>query len=398
MSTPTGNRHVHEIDVVRVLTFACVIAVHTVAHTNPFASVSANAVLMLLHFTREAFFFLTGFVLVHTYLYRPVDVRMFYRKRLTTVAVPYVVWTCIYTYLPQHWHIPAASLTTLAENLALGSATYHLYFLLVSLQIYLLYPLIARLLKATAGHHLHLLAVSAVAQLALYCWLTYAPSPSGWLGAVVAHDDALVISYQFYVFAGAVCAYHADPVRTFIAANRVRVAVMAVPAAALALGVYFAAVADGKPAELAAAVLQPVMIVWAMAAVLALFALGSSWSQHRVAGSHLDRVISYGSDRSFGIFLVHPAIIGYVLDCGWVRELPAVSQTVVTYLMVVAGSLIAVEVFRRSPLSLILTGRRRAKETAHASHNARPARASSQAAFSRSHDGDGRWATEQVLH
>ncbi len=48
------RRHVHEADVVRVLTFACVIGVHTLSHSAPASSVSANGILMLLHFTREA--------------------------------------------------------------------------------------------------------------------------------------------------------------------------------------------------------------------------------------------------------------------------------------------------------------------------------------------------------
>ncbi len=57
--------------------------------------------------------------------------------------------------------------------MALGTAWYHLYFLLVSMQIYLVFPLILWLVRKTAGHHGVLLAISAVIQLALTSWLMY---------------------------------------------------------------------------------------------------------------------------------------------------------------------------------------------------------------------------------
>ncbi len=84
--------HVYEADVVRVLTFACVIAVHTISHTEPATSIPANGFEMLLHFTREAFFCLTGFVLLHQSLgrARPLPTLTFWRRRLLAVCVPYI--------------------------------------------------------------------------------------------------------------------------------------------------------------------------------------------------------------------------------------------------------------------------------------------------------------------
>src|ERR1700753_610140 len=92
----------HEADVVRVLTFACVIAVHTIHYTNPAGSVGGNGVAVLLHFTREAFFCLIWFVLVHPYLGRSVDVGPFWRKRFVAVGVPYLAWSVIYEFVKQH--------------------------------------------------------------------------------------------------------------------------------------------------------------------------------------------------------------------------------------------------------------------------------------------------------
>ena len=60
--------------------------------------------------------------------------------------MPYVAWSIIYTGIQSTagfgtW---TCELRHLASNLAYGTAWYHLYFLLVSMQIYLLFPLIER--------------------------------------------------------------------------------------------------------------------------------------------------------------------------------------------------------------------------------------------------------------
>ena len=63
----------------------------------------------------------------------------------------------------------------------------------------------------------------------------------------------------------------------------------------------------------ASAVLQPVMIVWSVAALAGLFLLGVRYAERRTAGSDLDRALALGSDRSFGVFLVHPAILREIM-------------------------------------------------------------------------------------
>ncbi|SOD71457.1 surface polysaccharide O-acyltransferase-like enzyme [Jatrophihabitans sp. GAS493] len=424
---PARSRHIHELDVVRVLTFACVIAVHTVSHTNPAQSVTAGGSLMLLHFTREAFFVLTGFVLVHQYIRRSIDLRRFYSRRLVTVGIPYLLWTVIYTYLPQHWTVPRTPLATLFANILTGAACYHLYFLLVSLQIYLLYPLLAMVIRATADHHGPLLAVSALTQLGFLAYLTYGSLPSGWAATLLRHQDALLISYQFYVILGAVCAFHSDLLRSCVARHRGVIGSALLPVALIAIGVFSLQLGAGWTPIHASAVLQPVMVIWSIAAVSGLFALGSLWSERRVPGAWLDRGLAYGSDRSFGIFLVHPAVLAYVLDVGWLRRTPAVPQTLLAYAATVAGSVVVVELFRRTPLSRPLTGRSMLTGTGvhkwftqnsqpyletpdeHSIHNERKgkhhalngtgsSRTSEQAPLDRRHDGDGRRPTDPVLH
>lgn len=363
--------HVAEIDVVRVMTFAAVVAVHTVANANPTTAVAPNAILMLLHFTRSAFFVLTGFVLMHQYLGRPLAVRNFWRRRITLVAVPYIGWSVLYTALGQVQapHGSAAGfLRTLGPNLAFGQAWYHLYFLLVSLQIYLLFPLIRKMVTRTAGWHGRLLILSAAIQLALLAWLRYGVPTSGWGAGVTAHADALLPTYQFYVLAGAVAACHLDRLRSWLLGH-VRSVLLAVSLTAVLAEVWFAVtVAVGDSPLRAADVLQPAMFPWSAAATVGLATLGAVWASRRKPASTTARWLQTASDRSFGVYLVHPAILWAVLSLGhgWImHSLPAVIGTAVVYLIVLAAAAGFTEGARRTAASLLLTGRPRLRTGRH---------------------------------
>lgn len=353
-------RHVSDVDVVRVLTFAAVIAVHTVSQTNSDTSVAANAAVMLLHFTREAFFCLTGFVLAHQYLDRRIDLPAFWRRRFVLVGAPYLVWTVLYSGL--QW-VQGSRTMSFAAWLRLtwryaytGTAWFHMYFLLVSMQIYLLYPLIAALVRATRRHHAALLTVSALVQLSMATLLHYTAAGRSWTGTA----DVVVLAYQFYVLLGAVAADHLDQCAAWLRRHR-RLPVAVLLLCGLGtLAWYLVSVARGTLASDAAAVWQPVMVPWSIAAVCGLAVLGSVWAQHRRPGQPLERILRVGSDRSFGVYLVHPAVLWLVLWTGghWLgRHLDSAALTAVAYLLTVAGAIAVTEAFRRSPLSLAMTGR-----------------------------------------
>jgi len=104
-----------------------------------------------------------------------------------------------------------------------------------------------------------------------------------------------------------------------------------------------------------------------------LFALGVGWTARR-AGGPGSRAVEIGSDRSFGVFLVHPMVL-WALTLGplpWLStQVSALGATVIAIAVTVVGSLLAVEVLRHTPLSLVLTGKRRSLQ-ASPFHSTRP--------------------------
>jgi peptidoglycan/LPS O-acetylase OafA/YrhL len=361
--------YLHQVDVVRLLTFGSVIMVHTMASTTATNGGVARGVLMLLHFTRETFFVITGFVLFHSNYRRDLDLGRFWRRRFLLIGVPYVVWSVLY-WLTYAWRYRTVDLRQLVLQLLTGTAEYHLYFLLVSMQVYLVFGLLVRLVRSTAGHHGALLAGFAVWQLALF-WLLHDLLPSWhsqphWVAVVAEYAQQLLPFYLVYVVAGALAAVHLQRTQSWVLAHGRLLALVVVASAVVAEAVYLVQVATGTGPFRAADVLQPVMVPYALIVTAGLLGLGLRYALHRRPG-RVSAAVGEGSRISFGVFLVHPLVISLLLTLPVGRVLTAAGQpltSVLIWVVTVLISVAVVEVFVRTPLSLPLTGRRRSRDGA----------------------------------
>ncbi|GLZ51956.1 acyltransferase [Actinomycetospora sp. NBRC 106378] len=335
----------------RVLTFAAVIAVHATAVGTAASSVGAGAVLMLLHATREAFFVLTAFVLVLRWAGQPLPYGSFVRRRFLLIGLPYLVWSLLYAGLF------GDDLRTTVLAVLTGTAEYHLYFLLVSLQFAVLFPLLRGLLARTRGHHGLLLAGAAALQFVVDALLHADPGAQTWAGV-------LAPTYVGWFVGGGLLALHRDRVRRALAGRGALVALVVLTTGALAEAAYLLAVHDGTTPAAAADVFHPAVALWSAAAVVGMWTLGEVWSG-RAGGVPTGRgaaAVRYGSDRSFGVFLAHPMLMYLATVAGsaaLLRDLPGPVVAVVLYAVGAVGSLVVVAIARRTPLCLALTGKSR---------------------------------------
>ncbi|HET9690158.1 MAG TPA: acyltransferase [Acidimicrobiales bacterium] len=356
-SRPSG--HVWAIDVVRLLTFAAVICVHCIAYTDDPANPGANAMMVLLQFGREVFFSITGFVLMWSAIGRAVVARPFWRKRITFVAVPYLTWTLLY-YLVDLDITPhlSWSWSTLGLWTLEGAAFYHLYFLLVSMQLYLVFPVLVRLVRATAPHAWRWLGGVTAVNL---CWLAvleYVPIPHGTASWFWIHGFELLPTYATYVLAGCYAALYQPQLDALLTRNPRRVVALAGACAAGAMVVYSLQLRWMDPRS-AGSVLQPAQTLACAAAVLVVGLVGTRWANGPRRGQ---RWVALGSDISFGVYLVHPLVLTVLLNNGLGtndQRLPQPVCTVLAFVGVVTGSTLLAWVLRQSPVSLALVGRAR---------------------------------------
>ncbi len=312
------RRHVSELDLLRALTVLGVISVHSIWFTNTATNLSANLGMDMLHYTRNVFMFMTAFVLFYVYYRRSYPLSSFWAKRFKLVGIPYVLWSMYYVYYGGALkHGIAFYLSTLGVDLVQGTAWFHLYYLLVTMQFYLVFPLFVWLVKKTAGYHRWLLAASLGLELLMMIVFQYAPNwmttgvgqPLLWM---VLNRHQVVFTYQFYLVLGAVTAVHLDQIEAYIRTHG-RTLVKGLAATALAMAAYYGLAVSvwHEPVTFAANVFQPLMPIYSLFVILTLYRLGQRWvgakSQNRWRTATW--AITWVADLSFGIYLIHPAVL-----------------------------------------------------------------------------------------
>lgn len=348
-----------------------VVAVHTLAYTAPPTSRAAGALLMLLHVNREVFFFITALVLTYSTgaAARGFDVRRFWRRRFPAILAPYLAWTVVYWLLTggAPWSSAPSldSLGQLGADLAVG--WYHLYFLLVSMQLYVLFPLLGLLLRRTRGRHGALLVASAALQVGLtgamqYAWGGLPQAVRGGLG----YAQVEFTSYQFYFVAGAVVAAHLEEVLAWLRRRRRRVALGAVALIAAGELVYAAHLAGGQTPAGAAGVFQPAVLLLVLAVLALLTLLADGLLAEQPVEGPARRLVRGAADISFGVFLAHMVPLLALTQTGLgaaigLDRLPWPVASGATYVAVVAVTGALVVLLRRTALSLPLTGRTRVR-------------------------------------
>ncbi|MGH3264832.1 MAG: acyltransferase family protein, partial [Trebonia sp.] len=95
--SPESTRYyLRQFDLYRVVAFLGVIAQHSVLWPVPGGSAAGWSLVMVLHATRNVFFFLAALVAGYSELSRPRPLVGQWHRRIGRVLVPYLAWTVVY--------------------------------------------------------------------------------------------------------------------------------------------------------------------------------------------------------------------------------------------------------------------------------------------------------------
>ena len=356
-----AGRRLDQVDAMRPIKQAGVISTHSVLFFAPAAaSVGSGAALLLLHVSREGFFFISACMLTYAYAdLGRAGLRRFYGRRFLSVVIPYACWTVIYfCYLlpTSHYASPAAALDHLAY--AAYTGYYQLYFLLVIMQFYLVFPLVLMLLRRTRGHHGLVIAVAALAQVAIAIGMHWHILPA----LMIRYGQQDALSYLLYLIGGGVVAFHLTEVDEWVRRHARLIVALTAAAALGAEGIYFLA-QHGVTTALGSGSdpFQPSVIPFNLGAVtcgyLAGVALVRPWRSSRTKAA-----VRSGSDNAYGIYLSQMVFITALIWLGWGRlssTIPWPLLCLLTVGIVFAGGVALTSVLARTPLAVPLTGRTR---------------------------------------
>jgi len=358
-----ARRWLAQVDAMRPIKQAGVVSTHSILFFAPAAAtVGSGAALLLLHVSREGFFFISACMLTYAYadlrLRDAGGLRRFYRRRIVSVVIPYLCWNLIYFcyLLPKaHYASVGQALGHLAWIVAIGY--YQLYFLLVIMQFYLVFPLVLTLLKRTRGHHGVVLAVVAAAQVAIAIATHWQLLPALMLR--YAQQDAL--SYLLYLIGGSVVAFHLDEVHAWVVGHARLILFLTGVAALVAEGIYFLA-QRGVTTVLGSGSdpFQPSVIAFNVGAITCGYLAGVALVRPG-RSPRTKAVVRLGSDDAYGIYLSQILFIVALMWLGWGKlsaTVPWPLLCLLTVGIVFACSIALTELLARTPLAVPLTGRK----------------------------------------
>ncbi|MFT8470817.1 acyltransferase family protein [Oenococcus sp.] len=309
------RKYIYGVDLMRLLFIVGVLTIHTSTQfTFKFSSGSApflflSALHMPMHFTRMGFMFVSGLVLFLNSYRRPMQLLNFWKRRYFWVLIPYFFWNIFYHFLA---HYPEKILTSnwwlQYWHLLIHGSGYYMYFLLIMLQLYLLYPLLRLLLKKTEGKHLQVFFYAFAIEILITVFTKFVMphlSTSNWPYLLQSYG-MFVLTYEGYFIAGALAGIHYEAVEKWIVANIKKIFIAALIGIPVIFAYYFYNVnllhlSYSKAYE----VHQPLIVIYAFIVIANIFYVGHLYDQLVVSNKHPKFVafISKAQKIAFGLYL-----------------------------------------------------------------------------------------------
>jgi peptidoglycan/LPS O-acetylase OafA/YrhL len=356
---PPKPRRLDHVDAMRPVKQAGVISTHALDAFAPI-STAQGAALLLFHVSRDAFFFVSACMTAYAYMdLNRSGLRRFYRRRFVSIGIPYLCWTAIYyvfTFPTSHYRSRGQALMAGWDLIWFGY--YHLYFLLVIMQFYLVFPLVLIGLRRTRGHHGVVIAAVAVFQVLLTIAMHWNWLPPR-MEAIWAQRE--VQTYLLYLIGGSVTAFHLNQVDAWVRRHAKLVVALTVLAAMLAetiyyLGQYGVTTVLGSTDD----PFQPSVIPFNIGAIACLYLVGIAL----VRSPRTRAIARIGSDNSYGVYLSHVLFLQTLVWLGWASlrtTIPWPLLCVIAVVVIYLAAFALTSVLAWTPLAVPLTGRRRTR-------------------------------------
>lgn len=312
----TQRKHIFEIDLIRAITVFSVVAIHSLAYTKnltpePLLPIY-NLIGHALHYNREIFIFVTGLVLTYVYMNRRYSKKQFWLKRAGLVVIPYVVWSIIYVIL-NHQNMSVSNFLKVAvHDILTGNASFQLYYILLTIQLYILFPLFLAFIKKVAARPWLTLGISLILQIVFlyynFHFLQSVRDPSPFLKTFLKYQDRIAFVYQFFFFLGAYTAIYFDRVSFFLKKYGKWVFGSFFISLVLYSAYYYYQLNQlNLSIWRATTVLQPSVALYSIVVIAFVGWLSLLWAQKRQFYS----LIHVLSETSFGIYFVHVLFLSW---------------------------------------------------------------------------------------
>ena len=310
----------NKIQVIRAILALFVILIHTLPDNEELRIILRP----VLNISVAGFIFLSGFL---TKL--DIKTKEFCKKRILTVLVPYLIFSMLYTIPSMMQLAPLSALKLAFKNLITSEGKYHLYYLVVYVQLVLITPLLAKIVKRK--NKILDATILLIQPLFIVCM---------YLGII--NDNILKIAPWYvivfpawlsYYYLGLVVGNRAKSVR----ASGVLLLAIFMLSSILQIAEGFIWKEGGAISDIYYSQLHITALAQNIPGVFLLAKI--AMSKKRITARLLERI----GDTSFGIYLLHPA---FIMLCDKILARTEVTF-VVTFVVAFAGSFATVLVLNK---------------------------------------------------
>jgi len=270
----------------------------------------------LARFAVPVFVLLSGFYL--SLNSRNQQALVFYRRTLRFLVGPYVLYSFLYTLVFEMPSLPLAALPrTIARTLAFGNAAYHLWFMLLVLELYAVHPFLARWYRAR-DHRGAVVLLAFGVQIIWPSVLQLDLLPHGRL-STLAFKGLAFLSYLGYFLAGYHLHDYADVVVGMLRQTRsIIIGAIVWLLTGAGVGLHWAApLAGDTPFEDAAG---QDLVLWLLLPMLSIAALPVILKCAETAGAAQNlagRALSSFGLFSYGVYYLHPLVLVLLSSLLW---------------------------------------------------------------------------------
>ncbi|WP_210364213.1 acyltransferase [Bacillus sp. REN3] len=210
-----SKKYIFEIHFLRAFACLAVVGVHVSATHYGMNGETWNGFTYFINqigrFGTPIFAVISGFLLFYQVKRRGFQLGSFIRSRFSKILLPFLIWSLAYRFLLYHYdHQELGAPSTELAKILTGESFYHLYFVAIVVQFYLVFPILQKIFNTQT-----LLLIFTVVSLVIsYNLYGFDPGLEGKWGEWLAGKSFMPI-WLFYFAFGGFMAYFWDGIVSF---------------------------------------------------------------------------------------------------------------------------------------------------------------------------------------
>jgi surface polysaccharide O-acyltransferase-like enzyme len=288
--------------------------------------------------------------------YSDFSINRFYLKRAKTIVGPYLFFSVFYL-IYRYCNNDDLTLLAIISSIFNGSSFYHLWFMILIPQYYLLYPVIIKIYKSITKKRWHWLVLSICLLSQIVWWIFVLNiSAEAYYPEIKLMYSMVFMSNIFYFLLGIYIGNNFSYLKKRISSTKVLVSALVVfTGLVLVLTYYHLSIMTGSGGEILSSqhtfdwILGPAIVIsgWVIINRLALMIEGKN-----PAGLKWFELIG---KYSFGIYLIHPFFI-QVIKANAYMHFGFVVPDAILFSLTITASFLAVYIFSLLPFGKYLVG------------------------------------------